>query len=84
MFTRLGERLGIDRQARAFAPSSLPGSLGHLFFPQDSFNNQYLWLEEINRYANENVNKLIVGNKSRKAVDYTTAKERCNRTGCQR
>ncbi|ETE60579.1 Ras-related protein Rab-1A, partial [Ophiophagus hannah] len=46
---------------------------------QDSFNNMHLWLEEITRYASENVNKLIVGNKSdlssKKAVDYTTAKE---------
>ncbi|KAL7980707.1 hypothetical protein Chor_001861 [Crotalus horridus] len=45
----------------------------------DSFNNMHLWLEEITRYASENVNKLIVGNKSdlssKKAVDYTTAKE---------
>ncbi|XP_020642829.1 ras-related protein Rab-1A isoform X3 [Pogona vitticeps] len=45
---------------------------------QDSFNNMHLWMEEIDRYASENVNKLIVGNKSdltsKKAVDYTTAK----------
>nr|XP_033812083.1 ras-related protein ORAB-1-like [Geotrypetes seraphini]XP_033812084.1 ras-related protein ORAB-1-like [Geotrypetes seraphini]XP_033812085.1 ras-related protein ORAB-1-like [Geotrypetes seraphini] len=46
---------------------------------QDSFSNVQQWLEEINRYASENVNKLLVGNKSdlttKKVVDYTTAKE---------
>lgn len=45
---------------------------------QDSFNNVKQWLQEIDRYATENVNKLLVGNKSdlttKKVVDYTTAK----------
>ena len=45
---------------------------------QDSFNNVKQWLNEIDRYANENVNKLLVGNKSdltaKKVVDYQTAK----------
>jgi Ras-related protein Rab-1A len=45
---------------------------------QESFNNVKQWLNEIDRYANENVNKLLVGNKSdltsKKVVDYATAK----------
>lgn len=45
---------------------------------QESFNNVKQWLSEIDRYANENVNKLLVGNKSdltaKKVVDYATAK----------
>ena len=31
---------------------------------QESFNNVKQWLHEIDRYAAENVNKLLVGNKS--------------------
>ena len=45
---------------------------------QESFNNVKQWLNEIDRYANENVNKLLVGNKSdlsdKKVVDTQTAK----------
>ena len=47
---------------------------------QDSFQNVKQWLHEIERYASENVNKLLVGNKcdltTKKVVDYTTAKVR--------
>jgi len=47
-------------------------------FIQESFNNVKQWLEEIDRYACENVSKLLVGNKcdlsSKKVVDFTTAK----------
>ena len=45
---------------------------------QDSFNNVKQWLNEIDRYASENVNKLLVGNKcdlaDKIAVSYETAK----------
>jgi Ras-related protein Rab-1A len=45
---------------------------------QDSFNNVKQWLNEIDRYASDNVNKLLVGNKSdltaNKVVPTETAK----------
>ena len=51
----------------------------------ETFNNVKQWLHEIDRYACDNVNKLLVGNKcdlqSKKVVDYTTAKEFAEQLG---
>ena len=54
---------------------------------QDSFNNVKTWLHEIDRYANENVEKLLVGNKAdltaKKVVSYETAKEFADSLGIE-
>jgi len=45
----------------------------------ESFNNVRTWLGEIDKYATDNVNKLLVGNKCdlvvKKVVDYNVAKD---------
>lgn len=52
---------------------------------EESFTNVKTWLEEINRYACENVNKLLVGNKvdlsAKKVVDFTVAKSYADELG---
>jgi len=45
----------------------------------ESFENVKMWLKEIDRYAAENVDKLLIGNKSdlvnKKVIEYSIAKE---------
>ena len=52
---------------------------------QDTFANVKQWLQEIDRYACEGVNKLLVGNKSdlttKKVVEYSVAKEFADQIG---
>ncbi|KAF8797877.1 GTP-binding protein ypt1 [Phlegmacium glaucopus] len=51
----------------------------------DTFTNVKQWLQEIDRYASEGVNKLLVGNKSdltgKKVVEYSVAKEFAEQLG---
>eukprot|EP01062_Namystynia_karyoxenos_P043247 TRINITY_DN3166_c0_g4_i2.p2 TRINITY_DN3166_c0_g4~~TRINITY_DN3166_c0_g4_i2.p2 ORF type:complete len:234 (+),score=125.43 TRINITY_DN3166_c0_g4_i2:93-704(+) len=51
----------------------------------ETFNNVKTWLSEIEKYATDNVNKLLVGNKCdlvvKKAVDYNTAKDYADTLG---
>lgn len=53
----------------------------------ESFNNVKQWLHEIDRYASENVNKLLVGNKSdlvaKRAVTFEQGQEFANSLGIE-
>jgi len=52
---------------------------------RESFENLQRWLDEIERYAPDNVAKLILGNKvdqqSRRAIDFTSGKEYADSLG---
>lgn len=52
---------------------------------QESFNNVKQWLNEIDRYASDNVNKLLVGNKcdltANKVVSYEAGKALADEMG---
>merc|ERR1719361_1630980 len=54
---------------------------------KESFNNVKHWMQEIDKYASENVNKLLIGNKSdlssKKVVSYDEAKELADSLGVQ-
>ena len=54
---------------------------------QESFNNVKQWLNEIDRYVNEHVNKLLVGNKcdleDKRVVDKATAQAFAEEIGVQ-
>ncbi len=66
----IGKRLNINF-------SRPPSVCLSVFSPQESFNNVKQWLDEIDRYACENVSRLLVGNKSdlvsKKVVDAASA-----------
>ena len=54
--------------------------LTYLHDRSETFSNVKGWLQEIERYASEDVKKLIIGNKSdlveKKVVEYSVAKVR--------
>merc|ERR1712072_222464 len=54
---------------------------------KESFNNVKHWMQEIDKYAADGVNKLLVGNKcdlaSKKVVSYDEAKELADSVGVQ-
>ncbi|KAB5569008.1 hypothetical protein DKX38_002801 [Salix brachista] len=73
---------GILLDKKDLEQSPAATTVGHMVVydvtDQESFNNVKQWLNEIDRYASDNVNKLLVGNKSdltaNKVVSYETAK----------
>ncbi|KAA3469465.1 ras-related protein RABD2a [Gossypium australe] len=69
---------------RTITSSYYRGAHG-IIVDQESFNNVKQWLNEIDRYASDNVNKLLVGNKcdltENKVVSYETAKAFADEVG---
>lgn len=78
MSSEKARNTGLESLLKAFNGSYWRKTSCFSFASQESFNNVKQWLQEIDRYASENVNKLLVGNKcdltTKKVVDYTTAK----------
>ena len=72
--------LSLPCSALFLEPFAVIGALhpSWLTYCQESFNNVKTWLSEIDKYATDKVNKLLVGNKCdlvvKKVVDFQTAK----------
>ena len=75
--------IGVDFKIRTITSSYYRGAHGIIVVydvtDEATFNNVKQWLQEIERYACEGVNKLLVGNKAdltgSKQVDYEAAKQ---------
>merc|ERR1712139_163289 len=75
--------IGVDFKIRTITSSYYRGAHGIIVVydttDSETFEHVKTWLHEIDRYASENVNKLLVGNKcdltTKKVVDFNTAKE---------
>merc|ERR1712039_1128846 len=78
----MGDTAGQER-FRTITSSYYRGAHGFIVVydvtDKESFSNVKHWMQEIDKYAAENVNKLVIGNKcdlsSKKVVSYDEAKE---------
>ena len=81
--------IGVDFKIRTITSSYYRGAHGIIVVydvtDESTFANVKQWLQEIERYACEGVNKLLVGNKadltSSKAVDFDAAKQLADELG---